>query len=76
MPALSPREQAAEALRQALESLAGYDSTALFDIARNPSTTPQVVLRAAQVLQSRKDHYARHVEVVHAAEEARKRLLK
>jgi len=71
---LSAREQAAEALRQVLESLLGYDSTGLYDIARNPSTAPQVVLRAAQILKSRNHRYALHVEVVHAVNEAENQL--
>ena len=71
---LSPREQAAEALRQVLESLPEYDSTSLYDLARNPAASPQVVLRAAQVLHSRKHPYALHAELICAVDEARKRL--
>ncbi len=69
---LSAREQAAEALRQVLESLPEYDSTGLYDIARNPSTAPQVVLRAAQILKARNHRYALHV--VHAVDEAENQL--
>ena len=66
--------QRAESLRQALEQLHQLDSVALFDLARNPSASPQTVLAAAQLLADRRHRLAVHAEIIYAMDEAREQL--